>query len=126
VADLLYLGINDSTSSQPCFQQWASNLWVWSAPRPEYPGAPRLRPNEPVKANPTEKLVVFTNTGKDPRLDKAELFWDKTTSFGKFGPNDPPIRVNTFPGHKWHVMVDGESLYEFVISTGAKQEAFQV
>lgn len=102
---------------------------MWNAPRPEFYGAPLLRPVEPKTKNPSEKLeklAVFTNTGNDARFDNAELFWDVKVSFGNFGPNDPPIRVNTFPGHRWHVMVDGVSLHEFVISQDAKQDDFQV
>jgi 2OG-Fe(II) oxygenase superfamily len=104
--------------------KWASNLWVWSAPRHEFEYAPRKRPEEdrrvprPVH---TQLLAEFRNTGGDPSLNEAELYYNEDTHFGKLGPNDPPIAVNTYEGHVWHIKVNGEIQRTFVIEDKPRQ-----
>jgi hypothetical protein len=104
--------------------KWASNLWVWNAPRHEFEYAPRKRPEEdrrfPRPAH-TQLLVEFRNTGGDPTLNEAELYYNEDTHFGKLGPNDPPIAVNTYEGHVWHVKVQGEIQRTFVIEDKPRQ-----
>lgn len=109
--------------------KWAANLWVWNAPRGGYPGAPK---NEHVvKQNrakgkqeedyPGKKNAKFTNQGIDKRFKNAQLYF-QDTFWGKLGFGDPPLSVNTYEGHQWNVMVDGEKLMQFVIGEGKEQE----
>lgn len=80
-----------------------------------------MRPEEPKEAAIAQKIAEFRNSGVNRKFDNAELFYDGHTSFGKLGPHDPPIRVNTYMGHRWHVMVEGRTLTEFVISKDEEQ-----
>jgi len=108
--------------------KWASNLWVWSGPRPAFPNAPLLWPEEP-KATPAFKEVKgeFRNTGKDPRFnERTEVFWSDTTFFGKLGPSDPPVNVNTYEGHEWNIKVDGEILKTFKVAGDKEHQVFEV
>jgi hypothetical protein len=105
--------------------KWAANLWVWSAPRNEWPHAPRLREEtEEEKKKKQESKngiqATFTNTGKDPRFLEAKLWYDDQMFFGDLGPNDKAITVNTFVSHKWNIRVGDEVLLTFDIVEGTK------
>jgi len=69
---------------------------------------------------------VFQNTGKDSNFLSADtkLYYQgpEDVFFGNLGPNDPPIGVNTFEGHKWIVKVNGEILRTFVITNEERQK----
>jgi len=74
-------------------------------------------------ANSFEQLQAsFRNSGKDSRFDQAELYY-QDGFWGKLGPNDPPLRVNTYETHVWNVRVNGETLKTFEI-TGEKVQEF--
>jgi len=97
---------------------------VWSAPRPEYKLAPRLRPEEDANQTQYKQLrALFRNTGKDPRFNhNTKVYYKEDTFFGNLGPNDPPVSVNTYHNHVWNIKVDGETLQTFVISEEEQQE----
>lgn len=108
--------------------KWAANLWVWSGPRPEFEFAPKKFPEkeDDKPKGPKQLYAVFKNTGKDPAFtEKTELYYDEDGFFGKLGPNDPPIAVNTYTGHRWNVKVDGKVLKSFVV-TQAEKQTFEV
>jgi hypothetical protein len=71
----------------------------------------------------TKVLGTFQNRQRLPAMDNAELFY-QDQFWGKLGPNDPPIRVNTYPGHQWNININGETVKQIVISAddGEKQE----
>jgi len=106
--------------------KWAANLWVWNAPRPEFEGAPLKKDLSNVtkaeSAASQQLRAVFRNSGKDRRFEKAELYFDEDGFFGKLGPKDPPISVNTYETHRWNVKVDGEILVSFYIDDQPVQE----
>ena len=111
-------------------QKYAANLWVWNTPRQGYPGAPikekfRKEGDSPISAPAiTFKKIVatFKNTGKDPTMANAELFFEGQF-WGKFGADDPSLEVNTYQGHEWNVRVNGEVVKTWIIfeDEGEKQ-----
>ena len=114
--------------------KWAANLWVWSAPRPEYDRAPRkyeeTEEERVAKVQPTESVpsfaryATFTNTGRDPRMRHAKLYYEDTL-FGDLAFGGQPIAVNTYEGHEWDIQVDGEVVKSFRI-TGEKTQNFEI
>mmetsp|Transcript_22553 Transcript_22553/g.63889 ORF Transcript_22553/g.63889 Transcript_22553/m.63889 type:complete len:622 (+) Transcript_22553:230-2095(+) len=109
-------------------EKWAANLWVWNAPRGDFPGQP-LREDDQAKEllkkqrtqSPESVAVTFRNTRKDPRFKQADLYYDEAQHWGKLGFNDPPLRANSFEGHRWNVRVDGKILKRFVIGSDEHQ-----
>lgn len=57
---------------------------------------------------------MFKNSGADPSLNNAELFFEEQF-WGKLGPNDPDLGINTYRGHTWNVKVDGKVVKTFTI-----------
>ena len=64
--------------------KWAANLWVWNAPRSSYKGAPQKKGvvvddsnNAPAGNMPKSKLATFRNSGEDPAMDEAVLYYDE-------------------------------------------------
>jgi len=51
-------------------------------------------------APPKPLTATFRNTGGDPNMAKAELYYE-TTRWGNIGHGDPPISVGSFTGHRW-------------------------
>jgi hypothetical protein len=98
--------------------KWAANLWVWSAPMSDYEFAPRLWQEEESR----QLSATFRNTGKNPKFDEAKLWYDDEMFFGDLGPNDPPIVVNTFAGHKWCVKVGVPIVRTLFIADEESQE----
>lgn len=108
--------------------KWAANLWAWNSIRGGFPGSPK---NEEVveknraanksPANDMQKSAKFINTKSDESMRNAQLFF-QDTFWGKYGFDDPPLGVNTFQGHKWHVQVDGKVVKSFTIGKEKKQE----
>lgn len=101
-------------------QKYAANLWVWNTPRQGYAGAPikeKFR-KEGATTSPSvsfkELHAVFKNSGADPSLNNAELFFEEQF-WGKLGPNDPDLGINTYRGHTWNVKVDGKVVKTFTI-----------
>eukprot|EP00536_Pseudo-nitzschia_multiseries_P008739 jgi/Psemu1/257491/estExt_Genewise1Plus.C_2280034 len=99
-------------------QKYAANLWVWNTPRQGFEGSPIKKKFQTVGATVTQENTkisgVFTNSGKDPNMDRAELFYEDTF-WGKFGKDDPDLSVNTYDGHVWNVKVDGKTVKTWVI-----------
>jgi len=107
----------------------AANLWTWSAIRPEYPGGPQKRePREDEKPRePIQIQAKFQNGGTNPKLDAdTELWFEDDTLFGKLGPDDPPIHVNTFKTHVWKLKVRGETVRTIVIDIERDKQTFTV
>jgi len=109
-------------------EKWAANLWVWNGPRNGFPGSPV---NEEVVRKRKEKGIsdpnqlqqinaVFKNTGRDPRFEKASLYFQETF-WGPLGHNDPELRVNTYQGHVWNVMVGVEVLQTWTVGSEESQ-----
>lgn len=104
-----------STPTHTTFAQYAANLWVWSTPRPGYPGSPKKGQDDSsttadvvTATSPGRILATFRNQGSDPTLNEAQLYYFDGRSdslWGELSPNDPPISVNTFKGHVWRVKV---------------------
>jgi hypothetical protein len=64
---------------------------------------------------------TFRNTGKDPALKEADLWYDESMFWGKLGHGDPPLVANTYAGHRWNVRVDGQIVKKFVVGTDLQQ-----
>jgi hypothetical protein len=47
-------------------------------------------------------------------MNKAQLFYE-SSYWGNLGPDDDPLRVNTYEGHVWNVKVDGDTVKTIVI-----------
>jgi len=107
--------------------KWAANLWVWNTPRQDFIGAPLkdgvttedLKATN--KAQADQLKAVFKNSGEDPSMKNAELYYE-AGFWGKFGHGDKEMVANTFQGHKWNVKVDGNVVKTWVISA----EPYQV
>jgi len=108
--------------------KWAANLWAWNSIRGGFPGSPvnqhvveKNRAATKSPENDLQKNAKFINTKSDERMRHAQLFF-QDTFWGKYGFDDPPLGVNTFKGHKWHVQVDGEVVKSFTIGNEKRQE----
>jgi hypothetical protein len=90
--------------------KWAANLWVWSAPRAEFAHAPKKHDDPATDPTTTHRKIVatFTNTGKDPKFDTAELHYGEGGFYGKVGVGQS-ASVNTYKTHVWHIRVGGEN-----------------
>lgn len=101
-------------------QKYAANLWVWNTPRTGFVGAPIKKKFQgksgKVTADTANPKVsgTFVNSGRDSRMDKAELFYEDTF-WAKFGKDDPSLSVNTYEGHVWNVKVDGKIVKTWII-----------
>jgi hypothetical protein len=111
--------------------KWAANLWVWNTPRQDYDGSPVRQ--DLIDAGYIEKVdasssasqkikAIFKNSGKDPNMINAVLYYDEAMYWGKLGFNDPPLHSNTFEGHKWNVKVNDIIVKSWVISKSKEQE----
>ena len=109
--------------------KWAANLWAWSAPRSGFPGSPKNmhvveRNRAAIKSTPKndlQKSAKFINTKTDEKMRHAKLFFQETF-WGNYGFDGPPLGVNTFEGHQWHVQVDGKVVKSFVVGKEKNQE----
>merc|ERR1712176_669777 len=102
-------------------QKFAANLWVWNTPRTGFKGAPIKKTFQAENGGPTvtgftnmKISATFKNTGSDPSMDKAELFYEDMF-WGKFGKGDPKLSVNTYEGHVWNVKINGKTVKTWVI-----------
>jgi len=100
-------------------QKYAANLWVWNTPRNGFDGAPIKKKfqqgGQATLSSESRKITaVFSNSGEDPSMDRAELFYIDTF-WGKLGKGDPKLSVNTFEGHVWNVNVDGKVVKTWTI-----------
>jgi 2OG-Fe(II) oxygenase superfamily len=107
-------------------QKYAANLWAWNTPRQGYPGAPikekfrkeKGATNPSNSPTPFKKIHgTFKNSGKDKNMDSAELFFEDQF-WGKMGPKDTSLTVNTYQGHTWNVKVDGKIVKSWTVTEG--------
>lgn len=61
-----------------------------------------------------KKQAVFRNSGKDPQLEKAVLYFNEDTFWSKLGSGDTSS-VNTFEGHEWTLKVDDKIMRKWKI-----------
>lgn len=71
-------------------------------------------------AAPTQKVIVFQNTGQDPAMAKAELYYE-STRWGPLGHGDNPVTVGSFPGHRWFIVANGVYSKLFTVGQDAQQ-----
>lgn len=128
-----------SVSSAPIGMAGATGGKTWSSDSPsprnmptnsappeskplEYkPVAPPAVPGAPAPAPaPTQKVATFKNLGTDPSMAQAELYYENTP-FGPLGHGDPPLTVETYPGHRWFIVANGTYAKLFTIGEGAEQ-----
>jgi hypothetical protein len=69
----------------------------------------------PPSNKPRQLHATFENTGKDPALKEAELWFDEAMFWGKLGHGDKPLKANTYAGHRWNLRVDGEIVKQWAI-----------
>jgi hypothetical protein len=103
--------------------KWAANLWVWNTPRKDFRGAPIRDDVDPAILSdnmPQQLHATFVNSGKDPEMAKAELYYESQL-WGPLHP-DKPLRSNTYEGHRWNVRVDGEVVKSWTIGNDKRQQ----
>jgi hypothetical protein len=91
-------------------------LILCSAPRQGYPGHPVnekfKKGKEDVASSPsvsyTQITATFKNSGSDPTMAEAELYYQEDQFWGKLGSSDPSLHANTYQGHIWNVKVGGK------------------
>jgi hypothetical protein len=69
----------------------------------------------------------FVNTGKDPRFNDAELYYDESGFFGLLGPNQE-VEVNTYRTHVWNIKSKstGEILKKITIEADDEDLLFEL
>lgn len=72
-----------------------------------------------------KKTATFVNEGKDPKLEKADLYFNEGQFWVSLGHGDPPAHVNTFEGHEWTLKVDGKLVRKWRIGK-EKRYVFKV
>ena len=60
-------------------------------------------------------VAQFTNTGTDPKMRNAELYF-QDKFWGKLGFGDATLGANTYAGHQWNVKVDGKTVKSWTIT----------
>jgi len=109
-------------------EKWAANLWVWNTPRRNHPGAPlkteyhQATTKKATTNVPTTVSVTFRNSGMDPAVQIAELWYDEGRYWGPLGHDDPPLQFDTYQGHRWNIRVNGQVVHRFVIGPEEDQE----
>ena len=113
-------------------QKYAANLWVWNTPRTGFAGAPIKKKFRDEYGgvvddqNDRKVNASFENSGKDPSMSTAELFYENTF-WGKLGTGDPALHVNTFESHVWNVKVNGKIVKTWIIKAkDGKNQKFVV
>jgi hypothetical protein len=64
----------------------------------------------------------FINLGGNELMDDAELYYydeseSKFLHIGKLDPNEPPIAMNTYKGHRWSALVNNQVVMSWVIGS---------
>ena len=59
--------------------------------------------------------ATWKNTGKNPDTKNAEIWYDEGMFWGKLGHGDPPLKANTYKGHRWNARVDGTIIMNWTI-----------
>jgi hypothetical protein len=112
-------------------EKWAANLWIWNTPRGDFEGQPFRedlikRGVKPSVNKATPKLsATFRNTGKNPAMEKAVLYYDEGMRWGELGHGSDEMRANTFEGHRWNARVDGKIVQNWVIGPD-KNQVFEI
>lgn len=83
------------------------------------PGATNAAAPAPSPAT-TQKKATFVNSGKDPAMAAAELYYE-STPWGKIGHGAQPVSVQTFPGHRWFIVANGIYAKQFTIGNDDQQ-----
>jgi hypothetical protein len=93
-----------------------------TAPRQGYSGSPikeKFRKNESATTSPstthTKINARFQNSGKDPEMANAQLFY-MDQFWGKLGHNDDVLAANTYEGHVWNIQVYGQVVKTWTIA----------
>jgi hypothetical protein len=79
----------------------------------------------------TSKAIraIFRNTRRHDEYERAVLYYGNT-KFQPVGFADPPdFGVDTYPGHRWHIKVNGQIRQSFVIkadTTGDEKAATEI
>ena len=109
-------------------EKWAANLWVWNHVRRDYPGQPlREEMKGKVESNTPQQLKgIFRNTGKDPAMNDAKLYFEDSQFWGNLGPEDDDLVVNTYHGHRWTVQIDGKVIKEWNVQPSPKTQVFEL
>jgi hypothetical protein len=82
--------------------------------------------HKPPKTNKATQLhATWINTGKDPKMENAELWYDEGMFWGKLGPGDEPLAANTYEGHRWNVRVDGDVVHRWEMN-GEKSQVYRI
>jgi hypothetical protein len=100
-------------------------LWVWNTPRQGYPGHPKNPRYKGLETTKTGVVATFQNSGSDPALVNAELFYEEQF-WEKLGITDGTVSVNTFRGHVWRVVVDGVEVRRWTIDVDDGSQAFVI
>jgi len=98
-------------------QKWAANLWVWNGPRNGY-WKKNSETGELKK--PATQSVSASFESKD--VIGAQLYWENQM-WEEMAPGRP-IKVNTYPGHKWNVHLDGEIIATYEIVPDKSSQRF--
>lgn len=107
------------------------------APRTGYPGAPikekfrKEGEKQKVSNSPSvaHKMVkaIFSNTGQDPTMKDAKLYYREDQFWMNLGHDDPETAANTYEGHVWNVKVDGKIVKTWEISeTNGDEQLFTI
>ena len=62
------------------------------------------------KQGPPQLQASFQNSGRDPALKDADLYYDEGLHWGKLGHGDPPLNVNTYEGKQGSYVLDKMAL----------------
>jgi len=72
-------------------------------------------------ATTQQKMATFVNTGTDPAMTEAQLFYE-SNPWGSLGWGDPAISVMTNAGDKWYIVANGVYAKLFTIAEEAQQQ----
>ena len=80
-----------------------------------------LKPVDSATSVATQKVATFSNTGSDPTMATAELYYN-TSRWGPLGHGDNPIAVSTYPGDEWYIVANGVYAKLFKIGDDDQQQ----
>ena len=86
---------------------------------------PNYVEEEHASPSPYQQIhAIFKNPGNDVAYENAELYYNDDRRWGPLGNGDPPLKVNTYKGHVWNVIVDGKIVKSWTMSEddGVEQE----
>ena len=98
-------------------QKWAANLWIWNGPRSGF-----WKKNQETGRLEKPDFTVVSASFETTDVEGAELYWE-TNRWDNLIPGQP-IKVNTYPGHKWNVRRDGNIIKTFVVAGKKPSQRF--